>query len=63
MTMTEIPEMKYQIDRDSITIEQGGIEPVLVGLHRIHLEHLAKEMKIGLFNDREPSPQLFSYTN
>lgn len=63
MAMKEIPDLRYELseDGDMLNMEQGYLEPVLFSLHRIHLEHFAKVMKIGLSEDVEPAPQLVDY--
>lgn len=63
MAMKEIPDLRYEVseDGDMLTLEQGYVEPVLFSLHRIHLEHFAKVMKIGLSEEDESSPQLIHY--
>lgn len=60
MAMTEIPSMKYEIAGDLIRIEQDDIQPTSVTLHRIHLNHLARAMKINVGYGGELS-ELVSY--
>lgn len=51
MTMTRIYDLAFEIDGDTIQLEQsnGLDEPDRISLHRIHLAHLAGE--IGLLGD------------
>lgn len=51
-----IPDIAYEVDGDTVTIEQGWSEPVSVVLHKIHVKHLLNEM--GLSVDQETRPQL-----
>lgn len=60
--MTEIPDVKYAISDDGnfLNIEQGGIEPNYIQLHKIHVKHLAEIMNIGI-DDETTSPKLVDY--
>ena len=62
MTMTEIPDIKYELvdDGSLINIEQGHLDPVCVSLHKIHINHIAELMKIGVDEDKT-SPLLVDY--
>lgn len=62
MTMQEIPDIKYELvgDGSLINIEQGHLDPVYIQLHKIHIQHIAEVMKIGLEDDIS-SPMLVDY--
>lgn len=48
MTMTTIPDIKYEIDGDTINLEQdiGCGEVHSVSLHRIHFDHIASKLGV-----------------
>lgn len=60
MSRKLIPDVAYEVDGDTVTIEQGWSEPTSVVLHKIHLTHLIEEMglKVG---EAEASPQLIKH--
>jgi len=57
---TQIPDLSFEVDDsgDLITLEQGSIEPVTIVIHRIHLEHLAKQLNIGGSNRKSAPSEL-----
>lgn len=61
MALVEIPQMNYAIDGDMISIQQGEIEVSYISLHRLHIEHLAKALNIGLPDNDNASPVLVDY--
>lgn len=60
MAMTNIPDIKYEIDGDTINLEQGEVETFYLTLHKIHVQLFAKEMGIHC-DDDNASPKLISY--
>lgn len=60
MTKIQIPDIAYEVDGDTVTIEQGWSEQTSVVLHKIHLTHLVNEMGLRVGVD-EASPQLIKY--
>lgn len=55
-----IPDVAYEVDGDTVTIEQGLSEPVSVVLHKIHIAHLVNEMGVTV-GEQEAGPQLMKY--
>jgi hypothetical protein len=60
MTMKNIPDIKYEIDGELLSLEQGQVEPSYLTLHKIHIQLFAKEMGINS-DDDNASPKLISY--
>lgn len=44
--MERIYDLAYEIDGDSINLEQGEVEPSRLTLHRVHIELLAKKLGV-----------------
>lgn len=55
-----IPDVAYEVDGDTVTIEQGWSESVSVVLHKIHIAHLANEMGVKVA-EQEAGPQLMKH--
>lgn len=55
-----IPDVAYEVDGDTVTIEQGQVEPSCVVLHKIHIAHLVNEMGATV-GDLNASPQLIRH--
>lgn len=55
-----IPDVAYEVDGDTVTIEQGWSEQSSVVLHKIHLAHLVNEMGLTV-GEPEASPQLIKH--
>lgn len=61
MTRTLIPDVAYEVDGDTVTIEQGWSESTSVVLHKIHLKHLADEMGVTLESALVDDPRIDSH--
>ncbi len=48
MATIEIPSMRYEIVGDMVSIEQGGIEPASITLHKLHVKLLARTMGLNV---------------
>lgn len=61
MNKKQIPDVAYEVDGDTVTIEQGWSEPVSVVLHKIHLKYLAEEMGVSIGVEEVDDPKLNNY--